>query len=76
MLKAPYYTSAAAIRDYITARGIIFNNFKINFYKDLYNYFIVGINYILYYIAYYGYYIFNQSSYNYISWLSQLGQLK
>ena len=35
-----------------------------------------NINYTFYCITYYSHYIFNQSSYNYISQLSQLNQLK
>ena len=57
--------------------SISFNNyFKIDFYKGLYNCLIVNINYTLYYIAYYGHYMFDQSSYGYINWPSQLSQLK
>ena len=55
-LKDAQLTSNSASYKY----SIFFSDyFKIDFYKDLYNYFIISVNYTLYYIAYRGHYIRN-----------------
>jgi len=46
-----------------------------DFYEDLYNCFVVDIDYTLCCIAYYVHYMFDQSSCDCVGQMGQLGQL-